>query len=134
MTTAFRTGSYARSDIARQLAARSAARSRAVRAPLKLAVAAAEGLAADGDVRSARRSLLRHFDDALNRQLFGSVDNALRDFDFVEGTFELAVTILMTTKPAREQLTERERAVKRFAARVRATVPERAANLLPHIS
>jgi hypothetical protein len=82
---------------------------------------------------SPRESLLAalvKIDDALCAGRFDIVDDLLAHTDWTTIDLDMAVTVLMTCKPARDQLSQRAPSLEQFRARVEAEQPDRAAAIL----
>lgn len=85
------------------------------------------------DLHGARRVVLAAIDVALRARQFEQVAWAIRAFDFVNGDIDLAVTLLMGTKPARAHLPAREAARGAFIRRIETKMPERGPGLIPYL-
>ncbi|MCC6876911.1 MAG: hypothetical protein IT378_21580 [Sandaracinaceae bacterium] len=105
----------------------------AVGSPLLVALEESMMLASRGELRRSLDLAFAEIDRALRAEKFEMVDRALRHFDFEHADLDLAVTTLMTCKPARDRLPSRPSAVERLRLRVETQHPERAAAILRYI-
>lgn len=101
--------------------------------PIHAELASAAARARTGRVQGALDLAFSCLDGALRKGSFERVGDALRAFDVEGADLDLVVTVLMTTKPARDQLPERMSAVDRLRARLEAEMPERAEAIMRFI-
>ena len=100
---------------------------------LKVTLDEATALCVAGDQRGARRLLFDRVDDALLASRWDEVNALLEQTNLETIEFELAVTLLMSTKPAASFLPARAEACERFLRRVQRAQPERLPLLAPFL-
>lgn len=97
-----------------------------VRSRLVVSVLEAEELLQKKRRRDGLDLALRAIDSALHAGRFNEVNDLLQVVAWDRIDIDLAVTVLMTSKPASKRIPARRRAVALFGARIARDMPERA--------